>query len=211
LSALGSEPSRVVPNFIGDLPDPPVDLSGLDGLPTEPFILYFGDVTVDKGARVLAEAYRSIEGAPPLVMIGRPILEPELKSVPGLVLLGRRPHAVAIEALRRALFSVVPTILPETFGIVALEAGAAGKAVIASDVGGLPDVVLDGETGLLAPPGKVGGLRQAIERLLADPALRERMGEAGRQRVRQVFSPDAVVPMFEQAYEEAIERRRTRS
>jgi glycosyltransferase involved in cell wall biosynthesis len=206
LSAIGSEPSRVVPNFIGELPPVPEDLSGLDALPREPFILYFGDVTADKGARVLAEAYRSIEGAPPLVMIGRPIVA--LDPIPGLVLLGRRPHAVAIEALRRALFSVVPTILPETFGIVALEAGAAGKAVIASDVGGLPDVVVDGKTGLLVPPGKVAGLRQAIERLLAEPALRERMGEAGRQRVRQVFSPDAVVPMFEQAYEEAIERRR---
>jgi glycosyltransferase involved in cell wall biosynthesis len=206
LSALGSAPSRVVPNFIGELPAIPDDLSGLDALPEEPFILYFGDVTVDKGAQVLAEAYRSIEGAPPLVMIGRPIIE--LDPIPGLVLLGRLPHAVAIEALRRALFSIVPTILPETFGIVALEAGAAGKAVIASDVGGLPDVVVDGETGLLVPPGKVGGLREAIERLLVEPALREQMGEAGRQRVRQIFSPEAVVPMFEHAYEEAIERRR---
>lgn len=209
LSALGSEPSQVVPNFIGDLPPAPEDLSGLDGLPEEPFILYFGDVTVDKGAAVLAEAYRSIEGAPPLVMIGRPILP--LESIPGLVLLGRRPHPVAIEALRRAAFTVVPTILPETFGIVALEAGAAGKAVIASDIGGLPDVVVDGETGLLVAPGKVGDLREAIERLLAEPALRERMGEAGRRRVGQVFSPEAVVPMFEHAYEDAIARQRARA
>ena len=98
--------------------------------------------------------------------------------------------------MRRALFSVVPTILPETFGIVALEAGAAGKPVIASDVGGLPDVVVDVETGYLVPPGQAPTLRTAIERLLADPALRGRMGAAARERVRQVFSPDAVVPMF---------------
>ncbi len=207
LCALGDdEPSKVLPNFIGELPAPPADLSALDSLPDEPFILYFGDVTEDKGARVLVEAYGQIEGAPPLVLIGRPIVE--LPPTPGVVLMGRLPHALAIEALRRALFSVVPTILPETFGIVALEAGAAGKPVVASDVGGLPDVVVDGETGYLVPPGDPAPLCAAIERLLADPSLRSRMGEAARERVRQVFSPDAVVPMFEQAYEETIERRR---
>lgn len=209
LSALGGEPSRVVPNFIGELPAAPADLAPLDALPKEPFILYFGDVTEDKGARTLIEAYGAIEGAPPLVLIGRPILE--LPPTPGVHLIGRLPHALAIEALRRALFSVVPTILPESFGIVALEAGAAGKPAIVSDIGGLPDVVVGGETGLLAPPGDAVALRAAIERLLADADLRERMGEAARVRVRQAFSPDAVVPMFEGAYEAAVGLRRPKA
>lgn len=205
LSALGVEPSRVVPNFIGELPPAPDDLSGLERLPEVPFILYFGDVTEDKGARTLVEAYAGIEGAPPLVLIGRPILE--LPPTPGVTLLGRLPHAVAIEALRRSLFSVVPTILPESFGIVALEAGAAGKPAIVSAIGGLPDVVVDGETGLLVPPGEAAPLRAAIERLLGDGDLRERLGAAAQARVRQVFSPAAVVPMFEEAYRDALDSR----
>jgi glycosyltransferase involved in cell wall biosynthesis len=68
-----------------------------------------------------------------------------------------------------------------------LEAMAAGLPVVASSVGGVPELVLDGETGLLVPPGDSRSLAQAIERLLADPALRGRLGAAGRARVAEHF------------------------
>ena len=87
--------------------------------------------------------------------------------------------------MRRAAFTVAPSLLPESFGIVALEAAAAGKPTIASALGGLADVVVDGETGFLVPPGDVEGLRGALERLAGDPALRERMGEAARARAAE--------------------------
>jgi glycosyltransferase involved in cell wall biosynthesis len=204
-----SERCRVVPNLIRELPEPlPPENSHLASLPPGPFILYFGDVTVDKGGLVLAEAYRGMRNPPPLVLVGRCFLN-EVASLPGVVALGPMPHRYAIEALRRSLLTVAPSILPETFGLVALESAAAGKPIIASDIGGLSEVVLDGETGLLVPGGDSQALRAALERLCGDAGLRERLGEAARERAGE-FGPDAVVPRFEQAYETAIAARLAR-
>jgi glycosyltransferase involved in cell wall biosynthesis len=210
LCGLGvGERCRVVPNFIRELPaPPPPDDPKLSALPREPFILYFGDVTFDKGGGRLADAYRALENPPPLVLVGRCFLE-EVASLPGVVALGPMPHRYAIEVVRRSLFTVVPSILPETFGLVALETAAAGKPVVASDIGGLSDVVIDGETGLLVPAGDREALAAAMARLLADAGLRERMGETALRRAAD-FGPDTVVPQVERAYELAIEARRAR-
>jgi glycosyltransferase involved in cell wall biosynthesis len=197
-------PHRVVPNFIGELPPPPpADEPRLRELPQEPYILYFGDVTEDKGVGWLLDVYRELEGAPPLVLIGRQELE-GAGEVPGVLALDPMPHPLAIEALRRSAFTVAPSLLPESFGIVALEAAAAGKPTIASDHGGLRDVVVDGETGFLVTPGDREGMRLALSRLVGDPALRERMGEAASRRAK-LFGPEVVVPEFEAAYELAVE------
>lgn len=199
-------PHRVVPNLIGEMPPPPpADEPRLRELPQEPYVLYFGDVTEDKGVGWLLEAYRELEGAPPLVLIGRQEL-PGVAEVPGVLALERMPHPVAIEALRRAAFTVAPSLLPESFGIVALEAAAAGKPTIASNHGGLRDVVVDEETGFLVEPGDREGLRTALSRLAGDAELRERMGEAARRHAGR-FGPDVVVPEFEAAYDLAIEHR----
>jgi glycosyltransferase involved in cell wall biosynthesis len=196
-------PHRVVPNFIGELPSPPAAAEPrLRELPGEPFILYFGDVTEDKGVGSLIEAYRRLEGGPPLVLIGRQELE-GAGEVPGVLALDPMPHPLAIEAVRRSLFTVAPSLLPESFGIVALEAAAAGKPVVATAIGGLRDVVVDGETGFLVEPGDVDQLAAALGRLVAEPELRERMGEAARERARE-FAPDRIVPRFEDAYEVAV-------
>jgi glycosyltransferase involved in cell wall biosynthesis len=200
---------RVIPNFIRALPPTPADADArLDALPREPFILYFGDVTVDKGADLLVKAYRALEAPPPLVLIGRCFL-PEVNAVPGVTALGAMPHPYAMEALRRSLFTVAPSILPEAFGLAALETAAAGKPIVAADIGGLCDVVADGETGLLVTPGDSEALAAALRRLLADAGLRERMGAAAKTRAAG-FSPDAVVPRFEEAYEAALQARRAR-
>lgn len=76
----------------------------------------------------------------------------------------------------------------EAFGLVATEAMAVGKPVVATRVGGLPEVVSDGETGLIVPMRDPNALANAIERLLGDKHLREQMGAAGRNRVKTVFS-----------------------
>lgn len=200
------DPQQVVPNFIGALPDPPAPREpGLAALPDQPFILYFGDITEDKGVLGLVEAYGQLQAPPPLVLIGRRLID-QLPSVPGLIALDRMPHPVAIEALRRSLFTVAPSLLPESFGIVALEAAAAAKATIASDIGGLRDVVVDGETGLLVSPGDVDALRGALGRLCSEGGLRARMGEAAARRA-ELFSPARVVPRFERAYREAQQTR----
>ena len=84
---------------------------------------------------------------------------------------------------------------------------AAGAAVVVSRIGGLPEAVIDGESGVLVAPGDAGALAGALERLIADPALRERLGAGARARV-EAFSAPAVVPRYEAAYERARETRR---
>lgn len=198
--------SRVIPNFIGELPAPVPADPRLAQLPQEPFILFFGDATVDKGAWHLAEAYRKLEDPPPLVLVGRCYID-EIKDQPGVYATGAWPHRLAIEALRRSLFTVAPSQWPEPFGLVALEAAAAGKPIVASDIGGLRDIVADGETGFLVPPEDREALAGAMQRLIGDAELRGRLGAAARERAG-MFSPATIVPQFEQAYELALENRR---
>jgi glycosyltransferase involved in cell wall biosynthesis len=98
---------------------------------------------------------------------------------------------------------VVPSVWPEPFGQVALEAMACGRAVIASNIGGLRDVVVDGETGVMVPPGDITALREALRMLMSDPARRARMGEAGRRRARAFFA-STVVRRIEQVYTQVL-------
>ncbi len=201
----GETPHRVVPNLVAALPPPPQDDDPqLAALPAEPYIFFFGDVSVDKGARRLVEAHMALEDPPPLVLAGRPV-DP-MPEAPGVHMLGPMSHPAVIEALRRSLFSVAPSVWAEPFGIVAIEAAAAGKPIVASEIGGLRDIVIDGETGLLVAPADAEGLRAALARMIADAGLRARMGEAARARAAE-FAPDRVVPRFEDAYLAAIEAR----
>jgi glycosyltransferase involved in cell wall biosynthesis len=85
---------------------------------------------------------------------------------------------------------------------------AIGLPVIATRVGGLPEAVVDGETGLLVPPADPAALGAAIGRLRADPGLRKRMGENGRRRAQQHFSLDAYLRKMEGVYEMALGRAR---
>jgi sugar transferase (PEP-CTERM/EpsH1 system associated) len=91
---------------------------------------------------------------------------------------------------------------------VVLEAMAVGLPVVATQVGGVPEIVLDGETGLLVPPGDSETLAQALIRLLRDPDLRSRMGRAGRRRVEQHFSANQLVLETEALYEALWARNR---
>ena len=84
--------------------------------------------------------------------------------------------------------AVVPSTAPESFGLVAVEAMAAGRPVIAARHGGVLDIVEDGLTGLFVPPGDAAALCDAIARLAADADLRAGMGRAGRERQRRLFS-----------------------
>jgi phosphatidylinositol alpha-1,6-mannosyltransferase len=86
----------------------------------------------------------------------------------------------------------------EGFGLVYLEAGAHGLPVVAHAIGGVPEAVTDGETGLLVPPGDQAALTAAFVRLLGDPALRRRLGEAGRARARAHTWRDSAQSLFGQ-------------
>ncbi|MGA2013585.1 MAG: glycosyltransferase family 4 protein [Solirubrobacteraceae bacterium] len=196
---------QVIPNFIGELPARPDAADPrLDRLPREPFILFFGDASIDKGAAHLARVYRTLTDPPPLVHVGRCFVE-ELRETPGVIVAGPLEHALAIEAVRRSLIVVVPSLWDEPFGLVALEAAAAGIPVIASAIGGLTDIVADGESGVLVAPGDEAELRAALQSLLADPARRERLG-AGARRRAHLFGADRVVPRFESLYRLTVDR-----
>lgn len=94
----------------------------------------------------------------------------------------------------------------ESFGLAALEAMSCEVPVIASQAGGLPEVVMDGETGFLRPVGDVEGMAEATLSLLEDEPRRRAFGEAARQRAVTVFGQDAVVDRYRAVYERAIRR-----
>jgi glycosyltransferase involved in cell wall biosynthesis len=91
--------------------------------------------------------------------------------------------------------------------VSAIEALAAGRPVVASRVGGVPDVVRDGEDGFLVEPGDVEGLAERLGRLAADPALRERMGGAGRDRVLGRYAVDRLIDDVDRLYRSLLETR----
>jgi glycosyltransferase involved in cell wall biosynthesis len=202
--ARGRTPYEVIPNFlIDEAPGGSVmgrDAARLSGLPSGPFILYVGDLAADKGVDVLLRAHERMRERVPLVVIGR-VVEPELLSDRADVMsLGMLSHETVLAAWARSTVGVVPSITGETFGLVALEAMAAGVPVVASRVGGLPEVV--GESGILVGPGDSGELSAALDRLLGDTALRERLASEGARRA-ELFTAATIVPRVEQAYERA--------
>ena len=120
--------------------------------------------------------------------------------------LGWLNDAELLAAYDRAAVVAVPSVWPEPFGMVGLEAMAHGRAVVASETGGIPDWLIDGVTGLLTPPGDVVALRAALAKLLADPALRTRMGIAGADHVRRHFTADTHIAQIERVNELARQR-----
>jgi glycogen(starch) synthase len=106
-----------------------------------------------------------------------------------------------VGALLESAFAVLlPSRWREPFGLVALQAAEAGRPVIASRVGGLAEIVVDGVTGVLVPPDDSDALGSAIRGLLASPAMASRMGEAARQHKRSTFNYEAFVASYEQLY-----------
>jgi glycosyltransferase involved in cell wall biosynthesis len=92
----------------------------------------------------------------------------------------------------------------EGFGIVLLEAMLAGLPIVATAVSAVPEVVADGETGMLVPAGDVAGVARELSRLLADPELRQRLGEAGRERAQRDFSVERMAEQTIAVYRESV-------
>lgn len=109
------------------------------------------------------------------------------------------------EILARLDILVLPS-LQEPFGKIVIEAMAMKKPVVASNVGGVPEIVEDGKTGLLVPLADSGAICQALQQLIGDREVREQMGREGRKRVEQMFSLEKHVHQIEQVYEEVLSR-----
>jgi glycosyltransferase involved in cell wall biosynthesis len=201
-------PFQIIPNFISDTTNPIQDdvNAYLSQLPEDGFLLFVGDLSRDKGVDILARAYANLHNAPPLVLIGRRRPDTPSDLPKNVMVMGSWPHAAVMEAYRRSSFSMLPSICPETFGIVVIEAMSMGRPVIASRIAGLADVINDGENGFLVPPGDVEALRESIQHLVDDPALRQRLGQ-GASRRAQDFRSSVVVPRIEAVYEELLQTK----
>ena len=167
------------------------------GPPAEPpEVLYVGRLSPEKNVDTLVEALGDLN----LIVAGD---GPLRDRVPGA--LGAVPHAEVERLLERASVVVAPCER-EGFGLAAAEAMAFGRPVVAAAGGALLELVSDGETGLLVPPRDAAALRAAVERLLSDTALRERLGAAARERARERFGWDGVIERTLEVYRRAAGR-----
>src|SRR5207248_10575785 len=146
-----------------------------------------GRLSVEKG---ILEFLRATEGLPRVIVGDGPLRE----DVPEAV--GFVPHAQLGAYYERAAVVCAPS-RREGYGIVAREAMAYGRPVVATAVGGLVDAVVDGVTGVLTDRA---GLRSAIEQLFADAGLRARLGSAAREKARREWSQDATATELLAAY-----------
>ena len=160
-----------------------------------PEVLYVGRLSPEKNIDTLLAAVGDLN----LVVAGD---GPLRASVPNA--LGAVPHAEVEKLLERASVVVAPCER-EGFGLAAAEAMAFGRPVVAAAGGALLDLVSDGETGLLVPPRDVPAMRAAVERLLGDPELRERLGRAARAFARERFGWDGVIERTLEVYERALD------
>jgi len=233
LQVYNPDPSRVHVIYNGidiDIfhPSDPAPLLKRYGIPVDqPYILFVGRITRQKGVIYLVRALENVDtrvhivlcaGAPDTEEIGREMeqavneLQTRRKGVHWIREMIPVPDLVRFYS--GAQLFVCPSIY-EPFGIINLEAMAAGCPVVASRVGGIPEAVADGETGLLVPFESVGppsfepvdpssfarDLAAGINRLLEDPELRTRMGRAGRKRVERLFSWKSIARETYQLYE----------
>jgi glycosyltransferase involved in cell wall biosynthesis len=165
------------------------------------------------GIEYLLRAFGSLfnqSGDLRLLIVGdgtqRPMLESlasELQIFESSHFVGRVPHEQVIRYLHEMDIFVVPS-LQESFGVAAVEAAAAGLPVVASNVGGLPEVVVDGETGFLVSPADIEALCRRLSQLIADPALRQRMGKAGRAFVKAHYDWQVNATQMERLYQSLV-------
>ncbi len=173
-----------------------------------------GNLIHYKGHRFFLQACPEVKAKFPdvrFLLIGDGPLRGELEVMAGelgikeeVIFLGSRND---IPALLSIIDLFVLPSLEEGFSNAILEAMAAGKPVVATRVGGIPEAVVHEETGLLVPPKDPKALADAIIRVLSDPELAMRMGKAGRDRVIREFSLDRMVRSLEQVYEELVQAK----
>lgn len=168
-------------------------------LPTEPFLMFAGALRLEKGLEPLLAAYGDLGDAPPLVLIGTAEADTPTHFPPGVVVLHDFPHPAVMAAWQRCLFGVVPSLWPEPLGSVVYEGMSAGRAMIGTRPGGHEDMIRHGETGFLVPAGDVFALRDAMRRLIDDPALRTAMGARAREAAH-AYTADATLPRFVDLY-----------
>jgi glycosyltransferase involved in cell wall biosynthesis len=213
---LGVRIDHVVPNGIearrlADAPIPPRDelLDGL-GLPAAaPVLICPARLVHEKGHRFLIEAFRRLTGSrsdPILLLAGDGPLRDEVESqvseyrlADRVRVLGSVEHRMVLDLMRVADLVVLPST-HEGFPVSIAEAGAVGTPVVASRVGGIPDLIEDGGSGWLVPPGDAGALATALEDALGNPERARALGAAAHRRAIEMCDVDAVARRYEAIY-----------
>jgi glycosyltransferase involved in cell wall biosynthesis len=186
---LGARSVRVVPNGLELPPD--------TGTPEDPpHVLYAGRLSEEKGILELLDATRGL----PRVVVGDGPLRDRVPDAVGFV-----PPAELGAYFERASVVCVPS-RREGYGVVAREAMAHGRPVVATSAGGLADAIADDVTGLVVPVRDPAALRAALERLLGDAELRARLGAAARRQAEEAYSWAVATESLLSAYAEASRR-----
>ena len=177
---------------------------------------YVARISPQKGLEDFARAMRIVADAVPgaqFVLVGdapagEEALKRRLNDLVGSLGLGGRLHMLGYRsdavAIMKTFDVYVSTALWEGLPITLLEAMACGRPIVATDVGGNRDIVVDGETGILVPVGDPGTLARRVCELLNDPCLRRRLGDAGRRRVEDDFSIGRSVARTSDLYEQVV-------
>ncbi len=176
-------------------------------------ILFLGQVEPRKGIHELVEAVALLRERFPQIELaigGQGALEEVRRRARELGVADRVTELGWIDAARKAqeLARAAIFCLPshaEGLPMAMLEAMAAGKAIVVTGVGGIPDAVRDGDNGLLVPPGDVGALAAALARLLGDEGERQRLGEQARATIRQAFESGVVIGRISAVYKQLRE------
>ncbi len=168
-------------------------------------VVFAGRIVAPKGIQVLIRAARELDAE--FVICGDGLGLEAMRKLARRLGVAERVHfkgwlsadALAHE-LAEASVVAMPALWPEPFGLVGIEALAAGRPVIASATGGVGDWLEDGVSGLFVPPGDARALARALDELLDDPVRQQAMGEAGRSMVAERFSPERHVAALLEAY-----------
>ena len=176
--------------------------------PRERRVVFAGRIVAHKGVGVLIEAARELDAD--VVICGDGRERAAMEALARRLGVGERvrfsgwlaPEQLAHE-LSAAAVVALPSLWPEPFGLVGIEAFAAGRPVVASDTGGVRDWLEHGVSGLCVPPGDPHALAGALAELLAQPERRRAMGEAGRRTVSERFAPSHHVEQILDAYRAA--------
>jgi len=183
----GVDPARI--RVVGAGPNVAPSPAAAPEPPGPPAILFVGRSFAPKGGPDLVEAFRRVRQIHPQAALWIVSQEAPRPLPEGAVFHGPLdPPALSVLFARASLFAL-PT-LREAFGLAFLEAMAFGLPVVATSIGAIPEIVVDGETGVLVPPRDPAALAAACVSLLGDPARARRLGEAGRARVAERFGWD---------------------
>ena len=173
-----------------------VETAGRESAAGGDYFLFVGRLSAEKGIPTLLRAAAKLKDIP-FRLVGTGPEESRLFSLAkelgaaNVEFRGFRDGAALAAEYRGARAVVVPSVWYEVFGLVALEAAAYGKPVVASRIGGLPEVVREGETGYLFPVGDADALAERLQKLWNNPDLSSKLGQKARQIVEQDFSPQA--------------------